>query len=66
MVLSPFIAATLAAAGAAALAKVVAKEWQRVNATLHPREPVPVRENDERRTLKTLRRDPRTGIYRPD
>jgi hypothetical protein len=66
MVFSPFIAAGLAAAGAAALARFVAKEWQRVNETLHPQEPVPVRENEDRRTLKTLRRDPRTGIYRPD
>lgn len=66
MVFSPFIAATLAAAGAAALARVVVKEWQRVNATLHPHEPVHVRETDDCRTRKTLRRDPRTGIYRPD
>ncbi len=66
MVLTPVVAATLGAAAATALAKLVVKEWQRVNAALHPQEPVPVRENEDRRALPTLRRDPRTGIYRPE
>jgi hypothetical protein len=59
------LAWTLGAVGAAALAKLLAKEWQRVNATLHPQKPAPA-ENFAREKLPTLRRDPRTGIYRPD
>jgi hypothetical protein len=61
--LPPVIVWTLAALGAAALAKVLAKEWQRVNAELdaHERAESVVREN-----IPTLRRDPQTGVYRPD
>jgi hypothetical protein len=59
------IAGALAATAAAVVAKIVASEWRRINAVLHPAEPVPVRET-ARQNLKTLRRDPRTGIYRPD
>jgi len=54
-------------AGAAALGKLVMKEWQRVNDALHPREAaVPVRERAVRERLPKLRQDPRTGIYRPE
>jgi hypothetical protein len=62
--LPPVIAWTLAAFGAAALAKALVKEWRRVNAELdaHARAPGPV-EADQR---PTLRRDPNTGVYRPD
>jgi hypothetical protein len=66
MVVSPVLAVTLAAAAAAALAKVVVNEWHRVNTALHPRQTVPVKDNDVRQALPTLRRDPHTGIYRPD
>ena len=66
MVLTPVVAATLGAAAAAAAAKFVVKEWHRINAALHPQEPIPVREKDDRRRLQTLRLDPRTGIYRPE
>jgi hypothetical protein len=62
--LPPVIVWTLAALGAAALAKVLAKEWQRVNAELDAHErtgETAVREN-----IPTLRRDPQTGVYRPD
>jgi hypothetical protein len=62
--LPPVIAWTLAAIGAAALSKVLVKEWRRVNAELDARErdaePV-VREE-----LPTLRRDPHSGVYRPE
>jgi hypothetical protein len=46
------------------LARFVANEWRRVNDTLHPAEPAP----DEvvREKFPTLRRDPRSGVYRPD
>lgn len=65
MPFSPFVIAALGAVAAAAVAKVVANEWRRVNAVLHPQEPAPVKETAQP-PLRTLRRDPRTGIYRPD
>ena len=61
--LPPVIVWTLAAVGAAALAKVLAKEWQRVNAELDAHERA---EAVAREQIPTLRRDPRTGVYRPD
>jgi hypothetical protein len=66
MAIAPVLAVTLGAAAAAAVAKVVVNEWRRVNAVLHPRQPVPVKETDGRQALPTLRLDPRTGIYRPE
>jgi hypothetical protein len=61
----PVVAAwTLGMAGAALLAKLAAREWRRVNATLHPQRAAPEAEPIRREQLKTLRRDPRTGIYR--
>jgi hypothetical protein len=59
----PVIAATLAAIGVIALSRVLAREWQRVNAELdaHARAAATVRSRD----LPTLRRDPVTGEYRP-
>jgi hypothetical protein len=62
--LPPVIAWTLAALCAVALAKVLAKEWQRVNAELdaHGR----AAETVAREHIPTLRRDPQTGVYRPD
>jgi hypothetical protein len=62
--LPPVIAWTLAAVGAVALSKVLAREWRRVNAELdaHERATEPVARNE----LPTLRRDPHTGVYRPE
>jgi hypothetical protein len=60
--LPPVISFTLAAIGAAALAKLLAREWRRVNAQLDAQ----AAEAMARETLPTLRRDPQTGIYRPD
>jgi hypothetical protein len=62
--LPPVIAWTLAAIGAAALTKVLAKEWQRVNAELDAHERSGGRA--ARGHIPTLRRDPRTGVYRPE
>jgi hypothetical protein len=42
------------------IAKVVTKEWRRVKENLHGRE-APGRE-----TIPVLRRDPKSGIYRPE
>jgi hypothetical protein len=65
--LPPVIAWTLAAVGAVAFSKLLAKEWRRVNAELD------AQEVDARRAAEaagehrsTLRRDPRTGVYRPE
>jgi hypothetical protein len=57
------LAATLAAMGVVVLSKMLAREWQRVNAELDASEraAVAVRTRD----LPTLRRDPATGVYRP-
>jgi hypothetical protein len=50
---------------AVALTRVLIKEWRRVNEVLHPRK-VATNDGVRRDAIPTLRRDPRTGIYRPD
>jgi HAMP domain-containing protein len=61
--LPPVIAWTLAAIGAVAVSKVLAREWRRVNAELDSRERAnQAVAHDE---LPTLRRDPVSGVYRP-
>jgi hypothetical protein len=60
--LPPVISFTLGAIGAAALAKVLVKEWLRVNAVLDAQAAEAAGHED----LPTLRRDPHTGIYRPE
>lgn len=59
------VAWTLGAAGVAVMARALAKEWRKVNATLHAQRAAP-EEPIVREKLKTLRRDPRTGIYRAE
>ena len=61
----PVFAWALGAIGAIVLIKLFNREWRRVNDVLHPRKVVA---NDQvrREALPTLRRDPRTGVYRPD
>jgi HAMP domain-containing protein len=62
--LPPVISWTLAAVGAVALSKVLAREWRRVNAELDARERASQAvASDE---LPTLRRDPHSGVYRPE
>ncbi len=63
--LPPVIAWTLGVLGAAALARVLAREWRRVNAELQRQEPAPT-DGLDRDELPKLRRDPQTGIYRPE
>jgi hypothetical protein len=60
----PLIGWALGALGAAVVAKLLAKEWQRVNDELHPRQPFA--EAPARETIPTLRRDPKSGVYRPE
>lgn len=63
MPVPPAIAWTLGAVGAAIVAKLVVKEWQRVNSELDRAKAAPVAEPD-RHALPKLRRDPTTGEYR--
>jgi hypothetical protein len=61
--LPPVIAWTLAAIGGVAVSKVLAREWRRVNAELDAQERASEAvAGDE---LPTLRRDPHSGVYRP-
>jgi hypothetical protein len=58
----PILLWALGALGAAAVARVLVQEWRRVNAELDRVSP----EERERQSPRTLRRDPSTGVYRPD
>jgi len=62
--LPPVIAWTLAAVGAVAISKLLAREWRRVNDELdaNERAAAPVARDE----LPTLRPDPNSGEYRPD
>jgi len=61
-----FIAAwTIGAVAAVAVVKLLKKEWRRVNAELDRSRPVRVTD-PERAALPELRRDPATGVYRPN
>jgi hypothetical protein len=53
----------LGAVGAAIVAKLIVKEWQRINDELDQSRPAPA---DIRRAgAPVLRPDPETGVYRP-
>jgi hypothetical protein len=58
----PVMVWALGALGAAVVAKVVAREWRRVNEHLHPGAPVTEAPAPEK--IPTLRRDPQSGVYR--
>jgi hypothetical protein len=58
------LAWALGAVGAVVLARLIKREWQRVNSELDQATPARV-SDPERAGLPTLRRDPRTGEYRP-
>jgi hypothetical protein len=62
----PVLAVTLGLMGAAALVRWCVKEAHRVNADLDHVRGVPPAEDINRDALPTLRRDPRTGEYRPE
>ena len=63
MPVPPLLIATLALAGTAALIGMVVKERKRVNAELEKARARARTTTHEPRA--TLRRDPRTGVYRP-
>jgi|HubBroStandDraft_6_1064221.scaffolds.fasta_scaffold712216_1 hypothetical protein len=54
---------TLVALGAAAAAKILVREWRRVNEL---RGSESLREAPAREKIRVLRRDPKSGIYRPE
>ena len=60
LVIPPVVAGALGVLGAIALARIVARQWRRVNAELHPRDEV------DGEDVRKLRRDPHTGVYRPE
>ena len=64
ILLSPLVKWTLATLGGAMVVHWVVKEARRINEELDARKPVRVRVTD-REKRPTLRRDPRTGEYRP-
>ena len=61
-VFPPLVLWTLGALGAAAILKLIAREHRRINEELVRARAEPV-SKDERAKIRTLRRDPRTGIY---
>ena len=66
-VLPPAIVWMLGAIGAALAAKAITREWQRVNDELHRDKAEPATVGDvERDRMTRLRRDPVTGVYRPN
>ena len=56
----------LGAVGAAIAAKLIAKEWQRVNEDLDRARTAPAPVDAGRAGAPNLRRDPETGVYRPN
>ena len=64
LLLSPLVKWTLATLGGAMVVHWVVKEARRINEELDARSRVRVRITD-RENRPTLRRDPRTGEYRP-
>ena len=64
-IIPPLVLWIAGALGAAALAKFLAREYRRVNEELEAARAKPVAEKAERAGHPTLRRDPQTGIYRP-
>lgn len=61
----PVITAALGALAGVALARTLVREWRRINAELDQVSSAAA-ERVERERLPKLRRDPRTGVYRPE
>ncbi len=62
----PLLLWTVGVVGAIALVKFIRREHRRVNDELDQTRMAPVTSKAERAQHPTLRRDPRTGIYRAD
>lgn len=57
----PALVGALGVLGAVAAVRVIAKQWRRVNAELHPPE-----NSRDGGGIAWLERDPATGVYRPE
>jgi hypothetical protein len=66
IVIPPLIAWALGAIGATIAVRWGVKEWRRVNAELDEVIKKPVGDAADRSALPTLKRDPETGVYKPD
>jgi hypothetical protein len=62
----PVVALALGVLGTVALVRWCVREVQRVNAELDDVRGQPIVEPIDRGALPTLKRDPRTGEYRPE
>jgi hypothetical protein len=60
----PVVLWILGAVGAFVAARWIAREARRINAELHPASGDPL--SGARERVTRLRRDPSTGVYRPD
>ena len=63
--LAPLVVVAAAVIGSAVIARMVRKEWQRVNAKLDAYT-ARAKDESERDRLPKLKRDPETGIYSAD
>ncbi|HEY7297117.1 MAG TPA: hypothetical protein VH684_04190 [Xanthobacteraceae bacterium] len=63
-VIPPLVKIALAALGVAAVAHWVAREIRRINAEIDRRRAASAVDRPARQTFPTLRRDPRTGVWR--
>jgi hypothetical protein len=55
----------VSALGAAIAARLIAREWRRVNEELDRMRAEPARAETTRERIPVLQRDPATGVYRP-
>jgi hypothetical protein len=62
----PLIVVALGALGGAVLVRWAMREAQRINHELEEARLAKVREGRRDDRVQTLRRDPATGVYRPD
>jgi hypothetical protein len=62
----PVIAWTVGAIGAVVMSKLVAREWRRINNELDSQERAARSARTAKMRVWTLRRDPVTGVYRPE
>ena len=62
----PLIVLAFAALGGAVLVRWAMREAQRINQELEEARLARVREGRRDERMQTLRRDPATGVYRPD
>ena len=65
MVVSPVVTLAVGVVGVAIVASLIVREWRRANDDVARAKPATVRRG-QRETIARLRRDPVTGIYRPD